>query len=337
MLKKISLFLLVLLNTLILGSDQIFGLKNSYDIEIEIDGSDQRSIKKGMRDGLSSLFISLSGNSLILKEPVVKKALATPENFINQYKLEVQNEKLISIFSFQGKTLRFFFSENRLPLWVSTEPIILSFLPCKHITDSLTNREEKFMCDSLEKDLIEISSTRNSRVTHPLMDLKDINYFDSLNSISVSRFMEKISKRYFTSSWLTCFTRDSFGILLDSPVCKSSVNTNFRPLKETFNDLLNDINFDESFVVDHSERNKTLLRMVGVSSFSSLQKLINDLNSQFLVYESLITEIEGDAVLVSVSHYGRNIELSNLLKKNSRFEAIELQSEDIISFKYKNI
>ena len=102
MLKKISLFLLVLLNTLILGSDQIFGLKNSYDIEIEIDGSDQRSIKKGMRDGLSSLFISLSGNSLILKEPVVKKALATPENFINQYKLEVQNEKLISIISFQG-------------------------------------------------------------------------------------------------------------------------------------------------------------------------------------------------------------------------------------------
>ena len=337
MLKKITLFIAILLNTLTLGSEEIFGLKQAYDIEIEIDGSDQKSIKKGMRDSLSSLFISLSGNSLILKDPAVKKALSSPENFINQYKLEVKNEKLTSTFSFQGKTLRFFFSENRLPLWVSTEPIILSFLPCKKITDTLISPEEKNMCDSLEKDLIEISSLRNSRITHPLMDLKDINYFDSLNSISVSRFMEKITKRYFTSSWLTCFTRDSFGILLDSPACKSSINTNFRPLKETFNDLLDDINFDESFVVDQSKRNKTLLRVVGVSGFSSLQKLINDLNSQFLVYESLITEIEGDAVLITVSHYGRNIEFSNLLKKNSRFEAIELQSEDIISFKYKNV
>ena len=57
MLKKITLFIAILLNTLTVGSEEIFGLKQAYDIEIEIDGSDQKSIKKGMRDSLSSLFI----------------------------------------------------------------------------------------------------------------------------------------------------------------------------------------------------------------------------------------------------------------------------------------
>ncbi len=318
-----------------LNSEEIFSLKNQYEVEIGIEGTDQNSVKKGMKSALSSLLISLSGNSTILNKLPVKKALNNPETFISQYKLELTEDGLISIFSFEGSSLRLFFSENSLPLWVSKNPIILTFLPCKEDPSYLYNSEEKIICDSLEKSLKDLSSARNSKVTYPLMDLKDINYFESLNSLSANRFMNKLNRRYLASSWILCFTKDSFGISLDAPICQSSESKGQRPLEQTYNELLDIINLEQSLVVDQSLKNITKIKISGISNFSKLEDLVRNINTQVLVYDAIINEIEDDQVIVSISHYGQKEDFLDLLEKNTSFEII-MQREDIISFKYIN-
>ena len=335
MISKIAILILALLNTIMLNSEEIFSLKNQYEVEIGIEGTDQNSVKKGMKSALSSLLISLSGNSTILDKLPAKKALSNPENFISQYKLELTEDGLISIFSFEGSSLRLFFSENSLPLWVSKNPVILTFLPCKEDPSYLYNSEEKIICDSLEKSLEDLSSARNSKVTYPLMDLKDINYFESLNSLSANRFMNKLNRRYLASSWILCFTKDSFGISLDAPICQSSESKKQRPLEQTYNELLDIINLDQSLIVDQSQKNITKIKISGISNFSKLEDLVRDINTQVLVYDSIISEIEDDKVIVSISHYGQKEDLLDLLEKNTSFEII-IQREDIISFKYIN-
>lgn len=318
-----------------LNSEEIFSLKNQYEVEIGIEGTDQNSVKKGMKSALSSLLISLSGNSTILNKLPVKKALNNPETFISQYKLELTEDGLISIFSFEGSSLRLFFSQNSLPLWVSKNPIILTFLPCKEDPSYLYNSEEKIICDSLEKSLEDLSSARNSKVTYPLMDLKDINYFESLNSLSANRFMNKLNRRYLASSWILCFTKDSFGISLDAPICQSSESKGQRPLEQTYNELLDIINLEQSLVVDQSLKNITKIKISGISNFSKLEDLVRNINTQVLVYDAIINEIEDDQVIVSISHYGQKEDFLDLLEKNTSFEII-MQREDIISFKYIN-
>ena len=336
MIGKIIIFILVSLSTVTINGEEIFSLKTKYEVEIEIEGTDQNSIKQGMQNAFSSLLISLSGNSTILDESSVKKALKNPEKYINQYKLEVTENGLISIFSFHGDSLRLFLSQNSLPLWVSKKPLILSFLPCKEDSSYSIDIEEIVICDALEGSLFELSQRRNSKVMHPIMDLRDITYFDSLNSFSATKFMNKMNRRYLTSSWLLCFTRDSFGILLESPLCQSSESSDQRPLKQTFNELLDKLNIKESLVVDKSRKNKTLIKVAGVSDFSNLEKLVGNINSQVLVFDTLINEIKDDEVLISISHYGKKEDLLSLLGKNSGFEQIILQSGDIISYKYLN-
>ena len=335
MISKIAILILALLNTIMLNSEEIFSLKNQYEVEIGIEGTDQNSVKKGMKSALSSLLISLSGNSTILNKLPVKKALSNPETFISQYKLELTEDGLISIFSFEGSSLRLFFSQNSLPLWVSKNPIILTFLPCKEDPSYLYNSEEKIICDSLEKSLEDLSSARNSKVTYPLMDLKDINYFESLNSLSANRFMNKLNRRYLASSWILCFTKDSFGISLDAPICQSSESKGQRPLEQTYNELLDIINLEQSLVVDQSLKNITKIKISGISNFSKLEDLVRNINTQVLVYDAIINEIEDDKVIVSISHYGQKEDLLDLLEKNTSFEII-IQREDIISFKYIN-
>ena len=81
MIWKIAILILALLNSITLNSKEIFSLKNQYEVEIGIEGTDQNSVKKGMKSALSSLLISLSGNSTILNKLPVKKALSNPETF----------------------------------------------------------------------------------------------------------------------------------------------------------------------------------------------------------------------------------------------------------------
>ena len=167
------------------------------------------------------------------------------------------------------------------------------------------------------------------------MDLKDINYFESLGSISTERFMKRISRRYEVGSWLLCLIKDEFGLLLDNPKCLSSTGKQSSP-SEALSDLLDKLNSKKSLVVDKNIKNKTSIRIIGITNLSNLENVLNDLKSQVLVYGVTLKKVEGDTLDILLSHFGKSEDLKNLLNINDDFRGIDNSSVKVVSYKYNN-
>ena len=151
----------------------------------------------------------------------------------------------------------------------------------------------------------------------------------------MERFMKRISKRYEVGSWLLCLIKDEFGLLLDSPLCLSSMGKQSSP-SEVLNDLLDKVNSKKSLVVDKKLKNKTSIRIVGITSLSFLEDVLRNLKSQVLVYGVSLEKVEGDKLDILLSHYGKSEDLKNLLHINDDFIGIDNSSREIISYKYNN-
>ena len=315
-------------------SDEIYSLKKDYEKTVVINGTDQASIDSGMKNALSSLVTNITGNSNILKNKNVISMMNSPEKYITQYKLGSENNEIQARFIFEGDVIRNFLSENELPILLSNEPLILSFLPCAEIDKSKEMNDELEKCNDLEADLISLSQDRLSKIIRPLMDLKDLSYYESLNSISINIFMNKLSRRYEMSSWISCLTQDQFGFLLDEPECISSSGKPPSSLKKTFNELLDAVNLNRSLVVNKNIQNNTEIQLEGINSFYVLEKTLEDLNTQVLIYNVSVLEITGEDLKVSLSHYGSEEDLLNLLDIHENYKKNTSLSEDIISYKY---
>tara|TARA_B100001175_G_scaffold173_1_gene155 strand:+ start:3452 stop:4423 length:972 start_codon:yes stop_codon:yes gene_type:complete len=317
------------------SSQEIFSLKKSYDSQVFIEGTDQVSIKQGMQLALSSLLVNLSGNSKIVNEKSIRAMMNVPEKYVTQYKLGTEDKKIYASFIFEGDLIRSYLSENELPLWLSNDNLILSYLPCKEESDTVKSEEENEKCNQLEEILNDLSSRRNSIIANPLMDLKDINYFESLGSISTERFMKRISRRYEVGPWLLCLIKDEFGLLLNKPKCLSSLGKQSSP-SEALNDLLDKVNSKKSLVVDKNIKNKTSIRVIGITNLANLENVLNDLKSQVLVYGVTLKKVEGDTLDILLSHFGKSEDLKNLLNINDNFKGMDNSSAKVVSYKYNN-
>ena len=317
------------------SSQEIFSLKKLYDSQVFIEGTDQVSIKQGMQLALSSLLVNLSGNSKIVNEKSIRAMMNVPEKYVTQYKLGTEDKKIYASFIFEGDLIRSYLSENELPLWLSNDNLILSYLPCKEESDTVKSEEENEKCNQLEEILNDLSSRRNSIIANPLMDLKDINYFESLGSISTERFMKRISRRYEVGPWLLCLIKDEFGLLLNKPKCLSSLGKQSSP-SEALNDLLDKVNSKKSLVVDKNIKNKTSIRVIGITNLANLENVLNDLKSQVLVYEVTLKKVEGDTLDILLSHFGKSEDLKNLLNINDNFKGMDNTSVKVVSYKYNN-
>ena len=320
--------------TYLMNAEDVFSLKKHYEIPVLINGSDQLSIKEGMQSGLSSLLINMTGSSKILERKPITGMLNSPEKYISQYKLELEENKIKAIFLFQGDDIRAYLSANALPLWLAYRPVVLSFLPCKENLKTVNSREEEINCKSLESGLMSLANERKSRITAPLMDLIDIDYFESLISVSPQSFMTKLSKRYDIDAWLICFTKDEFGILLEVPQCISSLDNVSLPPEYAFNKLLDEVKSKKSLVVNKDIKSQSLIRISGTRSYDSLEQVLEDLKSQILVYDVSLRSIKGNNVEISLSHFGNKNDLKNLLNIHDDFKEMKTESQAIISYEY---
>ncbi len=201
--------------------------------------------------------------------------------------------------------------------------------------NGIKSKDEYEKCNNLEKILTPLSAKRNSKIINPLMDLTDINYFEALGSISAAKFMKRISRRYDLDAWLLCTIKDEFGLLLDSPLCFTSQGRQSSP-SEALNYLLDRVNSKKSLVVDKKLKNKTSIRIVGITNLSFLENVLNNLKSQVLVYGVSLQKVEGDKLDILLSHYGKSEDLKNLLNINDDFIGIDNSSREIIAYKYNN-
>ena len=211
----ILLFISTLSNEIF--TDQAYGLKDSYDIRVELQGSNKVSINKGMKEALMALIVQVTGSSETLENLNAKNLLKDPQRYISEYRLENNEEGLLlGSFSFNGSLIRKDLIENQLPLWTGRSSTILVYLPC--LTESINslNLNIDFVesCLNSKQEIQIISSSRQSSATFPSMDLIDLNLLDMLRPLSPRVFMSKISKRYDLSNWLMCFKRDDFGVYI---------------------------------------------------------------------------------------------------------------------------
>ena len=202
--------------------EEIFSLQDSYDVEIGINGTDQKSIQEGMAEALSSLIINITGNSVSVLDKSIIAMMKSPQKYVSKYSLSSQEEKLIAHFVFDGDSLRSYLGESQLPLWLSQKTTLLTFLPCEKFNSRYKTDADISACSKLRQDLSQLSDKRNSVLTSPLMDLNEIASFESLGASHPEKFMNKISRKYELSNWLYCSIRNEFGLLIENPLCISS-------------------------------------------------------------------------------------------------------------------
>jgi len=338
MIKKIFIIYILIFPFSFMESTEVYGLKNSYEVEITLNGSDKTSIEEGMRDALKNLMVRMTGSTEVASDRRLNKLYRDPEQYINQYKLNSSEGVINAIFFFEGNKLRNFLSDNQLPLWLSKESVVMSYIPCQlkssvNILDSV-DRES---CNILKENLSVLSEKRVVELTSPILDFRDLNYLDSLSSVSYSAFMNNTIKRYGLENWIVCLIKDDFGIMLEEAECFSSLSNRANNLDKTFNNLINNINLRKSLVVNKKEKINSRVSIEGVFDYFTLEKVTDELRSQIIVTDLNLESINRASIDYEISTYGNLEDLENLLDINSNFIQLEGSSRNKLIYKYLDI
>ncbi len=338
MIKKFILIYILLLSYSLIESKEVYGLKDNYEINVQLTGSDKVSIEEGMREALKELMIRVTGSKEVSTSGKLNKLYRNPEHYINQYKLSSSDEVINAKFFFEGNRIRNFLSENKLPLWLSSESTVMVYIPCELKSSAhLLDITEEESCNSLKENLSSLSEKRVVELAYPILDFRDLNYLDSLSSVSYPFFMNKIIKRYSLDSWVVCFMRNDFGVILEKAECISSVSNSANSLDKTFNNLVDRINSKNSLVVNKKVKTNSKLSIEGVVDYLTLEKVTDELRSQIIVIDLNLEGLNRASIDYGLSTYGTVEDLENLLDINSNFIRLKNPSENRLIYKYIEI
>jgi len=338
MIKKFFLFYLLICSFSFLEGEEVYDLKNTYIVEIELTGSDKASIEAGMRKALKKLMIQITGSTKVASDRKLDNLYKKPQKYINQYKLKVIEEIINANFFFEGNRIRNYLSDNQLPLWLPNELLVLAYIPCDLTSSaSFSDNNDRESCNTLNESLSILSKQRLVKLTSPILDFKDLAYLDALSSISYSAFMDKTIKRYNLENWIVCFNRDDFGVILEKAKCISSISDKQANVELVFNKLINHINSAKSLVVNKKEKTSSIVTIEGVYDYLTLENVTDELRSQILVTDLNLDSINKASIDYQLSTYGTVEDLERLLRINSNFIQIENSSKNKLIYRYIKI
>ena len=338
MIKKIFIIYILIFSFSLIESSEVYGLKSIYEVETALNGTDKMSIEEGMRDALKNLMIRITGSSEAVLDRKFNKLYRNPEQYINQYKLNSSEGVINAIFFFEGNKIRNFLSDNQLPLWLSKESVVMTYIPCQLKSSvNLLDNIERESCNILKQNLSSLSEKRVVELTYPILDFRDLNYLDSLSSVSYSTFMNNAIKRYDLENWIVCLMKDDFGIMLEEAECFSSLSDKANNLDKTFNNLINNINLRKSLVVNKKEKISSRVSIEGVLDYLALEKVTEELRSQIIVTDLNLRSINKASIDFEISTFGNIEDLENLLDINSNFIQSEDSSRKKLIYKYLDI
>ena len=320
-------------------TEQAYGLRDSYDIQVNLQGSDKVSINQGMEEALKTLIVKVSGSSETLASLSDNNLLKNPQKYVSEYRLE-NNEAggLQGNFSFSGRLIRQALIENTLPLWTGESPTILVYLPCLTETVSSLNENiaSNISCLNSKQEIQNISVTRLSYPLFPSMDLIDLSLLDVLRPLPANVFMSKITKRYDLSDWLACFNKDDFGIVTEKPYCISSINTNTNSLEKTLNELINFINNESQVQVDSKLEATIPVIIRNVRGQEALKEVLENISNNILVKNLNLKTIQNNEIKLSVQVLGSKIDFRKIMSANEEFDHSPDDEDRIaLSFIYK--
>ena len=338
MIKKIFIIYILIFSFSFIESSEVYGLKNIYEVEIELNGSDKTSIEEGMRDALKNLMVRITGSTTVVSDRKLNKLYRNPEQYINEYKLNSSKGVINAIFFFEGNKIRNFLSDNQLPLWLSKESIVMTYIPCQLKSSvNFLDAVDRESCNILKENLSILSKKRAVELAYPILDFRDLNYLDSLSSVSYSAFMNNTIKRYGLENWIVCLIKDDFGIMLEEAECFSSLSSKANNLDKTFNNLINNINLRKSLIVNKKEKINSRVSIEGVFDYFTLEKVTGELRSQIIVTDLNLESINRASIDYKISTYGNVEDLKNLLDINSNFIQLEGSSRNKLIYKYLDI
>ena len=333
----ILLFISTLSNQIF--TEQAYGLKDSYDIRVDLQGSDKISIDKGMQEALKTLFVKVSGSSETLEGLNDNDLLKNPQKYVSEYRLENNEEgELQGNFLFSGRLIRQALIKNTLPLWTGKSSTVLVYLPCLTETVSSLNENitSNISCLSSKQEIQNISATRLSYPVFPSMDLIDLSSLDMLRPLPANVFMSKISKRYDLSDWLACFNKDDFGIVIEKPYCISSINTNANSLQKTFNELINFINNEFQVQVNNDLQITVPVIVRNVRGQEALNEVLANISNNILVKNLNLKTIQNNDIQLSVQVLGSKIDFRKIMIANEEFDhSPDDEDRMALSFIYK--
>ena len=338
MIKKIFIIYILIFSFSLIESSEVYGLKSIYEVETALNGTDKISIEEGMRDALKNLMIRITGSTEVVLDRKFNKLYRNPEQYINQYKLNSSEGVINAIFFFEGNKIRNFLSDNQLPLWLSKESIVMTYVPCQLKSSiNLLDTVDRESCNILKENLSSLSKKRVVELAYPILDFRDLNYLDSLSSVSYSAFMNNTIKRYGLENWIVCLIKDDFGIMLEEAECFSSLSDKANNLDKTFNNLINNINLRKSLVVNKKEKISSRVSIEGVLDYLALEKVTEELRSQIIVTDLNLRSINKASIDYEMSTFGNIEDLENLLDINSNFIQSEDSSRKKLIYKYLDI
>jgi len=338
MIKKIILIYILIVSYSLIESREVYGLKDSYEVNIKLNGSDKASIKEGMQGALKKLMVRITGSTEVAVGSKLIKLYRKPEQYINQYRLISSDEAINAKFFFEGNKIRNFLSDNQLPLWLAKESIVMTYIPCEIKSSvNLLDIVDKESCNVLKENLSTLSEKRVVELVYPVLDFKDLHYLDSLSSVSYASFMNKTIKRYSLENWIVCFIRDDFGVILEEAECISSISNSINNVDQKFNNLINNINSKNSLVVNKKKTTNSKVSIEGISDYFTLEKVTEILRSQILVTDLNLKSISKASIDYEFYTYGSTKDLENLLDINSNFIQLDSSSSNRLIYKYIEI
>ena len=338
MIKKIFIIYILIFSFSLIESSEVYGLKSTYKVETALNGTDKASIEEGMQDALKNLMVRITGSTTVALDRKLNKLYRNPEQYINQYKLNSSDGVINATFFFEGNKIRHFLSDNQLPLWLSKESIVMTYVPCQLKSSiNLLDTVDRESCNILKENLSSLSEKRVVALAYPILDFRDLNYLDSLSSVSYSAFMNNTIKRYGLENWIVCLIKDDFGIMLEEAECLSSLSHKANNLDKTFNSLINNINLRKSLVVNKKEKINSRVSIEGVFDYFTLEKVTDELRSQIIVTDLNLESINRASINYEISTFGNVEDLENLLDINSNFIQLEGSSRNKLIYKYLDI
>ena len=321
-----------------ISGQEAYIFKDIYKINIDVDGTDKESISHGMKEALKIVIINVSGSSEILTNKTIMKALPKPEVFISEYKHNFQEGgRITGVFSFNGKEVRKFLSDNGLPLWVGLTHDILVYFPCRYNLSSPNPVLHKDRCNDLITKTKSITSLRVLNIVEPGMDLDDLETVEIFKSKSDELVLTNIARRYGLNHWLACFIYDSLGVLFDNPNCISSEFYGSQlPLEKSISFLADSLNKEYQLVIDPNSKSSSLLTITGIKDHLSLNLIKEIIDSQTLVVNSRIISIEGSKVIFFIDLIGKPTDLQKIMNVNTSFflNANSQIEDESISYSY---
>ncbi len=331
----VILVLSALVKPLGLYAAQVEGL---YLVELPVASQSTRDLRTATREGLSTVFVRVSGNRSALQNESIKVAIANANNFTKQFQYENRvdetsgEEQLVVVLEFEQALVDGQLRSAGLPLWSDNRPSVLVWMVVEDIDG------QRFVgADTAPEIVAAIMASAQRRglvVKMPILDLEDMVAVSTEDFQRLSNHnIQTAAERYNADTLLTGrVTRLTNGEWL------GNWSFQFDGINHRYDGDANNVDNYIAMSLDQVAEllaakyaiapvsiaeGGILMRLTGINSFVDYARAITYLESLAAIHHANVVHIQGDEIIVRLIADGMLPQLQQAFELDQR---IQLQS-----------